>query len=89
MVVSIVAMVTSRVLLAQWQADAVVAWDGGGGGGGRAKARNASEVENEMSRSRSDILDFVSCGDMGSNDDEDTKHRNPRKRQPAFNLTRR
>uniref|UniRef100_A0A0E0R5J7 Uncharacterized protein n=1 Tax=Oryza rufipogon TaxID=4529 RepID=A0A0E0R5J7_ORYRU len=46
-----------------------------------------------MGRSGSDDLDVISCGDMsggvGDDDDEDVEHGNPRKRQPAFDLTRR
>uniref|UniRef100_A0A0D3HVM2 Uncharacterized protein n=1 Tax=Oryza barthii TaxID=65489 RepID=A0A0D3HVM2_9ORYZ len=80
-----------RVLLARRQADAVVARDSGGGGG-CAKARDASEVKNKVGQSRSDDLDVISCGDMGGgvgdDNDKDAKHRNPRKRQSAFDLTR-
>ncbi|EEE61524.1 hypothetical protein OsJ_15826 [Oryza sativa Japonica Group] len=62
---------------------------GGGGGGGRAKARDALEVENEMSRSGSDHLDVVSCGDAGGgggddDDDEDAEHGNPPKRKKRY-----
>jgi homeobox-leucine zipper protein len=61
----------------------------GGGGGGRAKARDALEVENEMSRSGSDHLDVVSCGDAGGgggddDDDEDAEHGNPPKRKKRY-----
>ncbi|XP_052152864.1 homeobox-leucine zipper protein ROC4 [Oryza glaberrima] len=61
----------------------------GGGGGGRAKARDALEVENEISRSGSDHLDVVSCGDAGGgggddDDDEDAEHGNPPKRKKRY-----
>ncbi|XP_006652658.1 homeobox-leucine zipper protein ROC4 [Oryza brachyantha] len=70
---------------------------GRGGSGGKmvtvihgAKARDASEVENEMSRSGSDHLDVVSCGDVGGggggdeDEDEDAEPGNPRKRKKRY-----
>ncbi|KAG8083038.1 hypothetical protein GUJ93_ZPchr0014g47281 [Zizania palustris] len=74
-------------------ADAAVR-DGGGGkmvttarGGGSGKARDASEVENE-SRSGSDHLDVVSCGDVGGgacdNDDDEADPGRPRKRKKRY-----
>ncbi|KAF0893374.1 hypothetical protein E2562_024197 [Oryza meyeriana var. granulata] len=86
---------TSSPALSLALADAVAGHDGGGGkmvtvvqhGGG--KVRDASEVENE-SRSGSDHLDVISCGDVGGgggggdDDDEDAEPGNPLKRKKRY-----